>query len=115
MGAGGTAEPHEIGADELAVAEAIGPVLRRDGMLLVGLDIVGDKLVEVNVQSPGGLFSIERFTGIDFAPLILRKIEAYAGDRPTHATEEARPMHEDPLPRPDPSPSPPRPGSPKSG
>lgn len=114
MGAGGTAEPHEIGADELTVAEAIGPVLRRDGMLLVGLDIVGDKLVEVNVQSPGGLFSIERFTGVDFAPLIVRKIEEYVRGRTITATEEDRPMHEDPLPRPDPSPSPPRPGSPKT-
>ena len=38
-----------------SVAEAVRPKLLADGMFLVGLDIVGDKLMEVNVFSPGGL------------------------------------------------------------
>ncbi|MFN2587038.1 MAG: hypothetical protein ABR613_02810 [Actinomycetota bacterium] len=75
MAAGGRAERCEIGAVELDIAHAVGPRLRADGMSLVGLDIVGDKLVEVNVQSPGGLGSIETFTGVDFAPLIIAAIE----------------------------------------
>ena len=43
-------------------------------MFLAGLDIVGDKLVEVNVETPGGLDSVERFTGIDFAPVVIEAL-----------------------------------------
>ena len=51
--AGGTAEAVEIGETELRVAEMIRPKLIADGMFLVGIDIVGDKILEVNVFSPG--------------------------------------------------------------
>ena len=44
----------------LQIAEAVRPKLLADGMFLVGLDIVGDKLMEVNVFSPGGLGSCEQ-------------------------------------------------------
>ena len=43
------------------------PKLVADGMFLVGLDIVGDKLMEVNVFSPGGLGSCQSCTSVDFA------------------------------------------------
>ncbi len=75
MYSGGTAEAYEIGETELRIARAMGPRLRRDGMFLVGLDIVGDKVVEVNVQSPAGFMSIERFTGIDFGPVVIEAVE----------------------------------------
>ncbi|MDQ3957208.1 MAG: glutathione synthase [Actinomycetota bacterium] len=75
MYSGGTAEPCEIGDAELRIARTMGPRLRRDGMFLVGLDIVGDKVVEVNVQSPAGFTSIERFTGIDFGPVVIEAVE----------------------------------------
>ena len=75
MYSGGTAEPHEIGDAERRIAEAMGPRLRRDGMFLVGLDIVGDKVVEVNVQSAAGFLSIETFTGIDFGPVVMEAVE----------------------------------------
>ncbi|MDQ3914449.1 MAG: glutathione synthase [Actinomycetota bacterium] len=75
MYSGGTAEAHEVGDTELRIARAMGPRLRRDGMFLVGLDIVGDKVVEVNVQSPAGFVSIERFTGIDFGPVVIEAVE----------------------------------------
>ena len=75
MSTGGTAEPVEITDRELAVIDAVGPKLRADGMFLCGLDIVGDKVVEANVETPGGLESIERFTGVDFAPLIVEALE----------------------------------------
>ena len=81
MRSGGTAEAHEIGDSELRIARAMGPRLRSDGMFLVGLDIVGDKVVEVNVQSPGGFISIERFTGVDFAPVVIEAIEQRVGTR----------------------------------
>ena len=44
-------------------------------MFLVGLDIVGDKLMEVNVFSPGGLGSAQRMEGEDFAVAVIEAIE----------------------------------------
>ena len=45
----------------LRIAEIVRPKIVQDGMFLVGLDIVGDKLMEINVFSPGGLGSAQRF------------------------------------------------------
>ena len=73
--AGGTAEAVEIGKTELAVAEMIRPKLIADGMFLVGIDIVGDKILEVNVFSPGNLGSCSRLAGVDFSVPILEAIE----------------------------------------
>ncbi|MBA3479346.1 MAG: glutathione synthase [Lautropia sp.] len=73
--AGGTASKAEIGETELAVAELVRPKLIRDGMFLVGLDIVGDKILEINVFSPGGLRNCSRFEGVRFSVAILDAIE----------------------------------------
>lgn len=73
--AGGTAEAVEIGDMELQVAEMIRPKLIADGMFLVGIDIVGDKILEVNVFSPGNLGSCSRLAGVDFAVPIIDAIE----------------------------------------
>ena len=73
--AGGTAEAVEIGKTELAVAEMIRPKLIADGMFLVGIDIVGDKILEVNVFSPGNLGSCSRMAGADFSVPIIEAIE----------------------------------------
>ncbi|MEO7365220.1 MAG: glutathione synthetase [Sphingomicrobium sp.] len=73
--AGGTAEAVEIGLTELKVAEIIRPKLIADGMFLVGIDIVGDKILEVNVFSPGNLGSCSRLAGVDFSVPILESIE----------------------------------------
>ena len=77
--AGGTAEAVEIGETELRVAEIIRPKLIADGMFLVGIDIVGDKILEVNVFSPGNLGSCSRLAGVDFANPILDSIERKVG------------------------------------
>ena len=73
--AGGTAEAVEVGDTELAVAELIRPKLIADGMFLVGIDIVGDKILEVNVFSPGNLGSCSRMAGVDFSVPIIAAIE----------------------------------------
>jgi glutathione synthase len=73
--AGGTAEAVEIGKTELEVAEMIRPKLVGDGMFLVGIDIVGDKILEVNVFSPGNLGSCSRLAGVDFSVPIIESIE----------------------------------------
>lgn len=73
--AGGKAEKVEIGKTELRVAEIIRPKLLADGMFLVGIDIVGDKILEVNVFSPGNLKSCSDLNGVDFSVPILESIE----------------------------------------
>ena len=73
--AGGKPEAVEIGKTELRVAEIIRPKLIADGMFLVGIDIVGDKILEVNVFSPGNLKSCSTLAGVDFSEAIIESIE----------------------------------------
>jgi len=73
--AGATAEAVEIGSKELKVAELIRPKLIADGMFLVGIDIVGDKVLEVNVFSPGNLQRCSVLAGEDFTAPIIEAIE----------------------------------------
>ena len=73
--AGGKAEAVEIGKTELRVAEIIRPKLIADGMFLVGIDIVGDKILEVNVFSPGNLKSCSTLAGVEFSKAILDSVE----------------------------------------
>ncbi|MDA1055100.1 MAG: hypothetical protein O3C40_32155 [Planctomycetota bacterium] len=47
----------------------------QDGMFLVGLDIVGDKLMEINVFSPGGLGSAQQFEKTNFSDHVIDAIE----------------------------------------
>ncbi len=66
---GGTAEKTDLSDDDMRICEAIGPELKRRGQILVGIDVIGDKLTEVNVTSPTGLQELKRFSGIDAASL----------------------------------------------
>jgi len=73
--AGGKAVAVEVGETELRVAEQIRPKLIADGMFLVGIDIVGDKILEVNVFSPGNLHSCNSLAGVNFAEPIIASVE----------------------------------------
>lgn len=73
--AGGKAKAVEITDRELRVAELIRPKLLADGMFLVGIDIVGDKILEVNVFSPGNLVSCSEMAGVDFSEPIIAAVE----------------------------------------
>jgi glutathione synthase len=59
----------------LSIADMVRPTLVMDGMFLVGLDIVGDKIMEINVFSPGGLGSAEEFEETDFTRPIIEAME----------------------------------------
>jgi glutathione synthase len=73
--AGGKKAKADITEVELRVAEIVRPKLVQDGMFLVGLDIVGDKLMEINVFSPGGLGSAETFEKVNFCTPVLNSLE----------------------------------------
>lgn len=66
---GGTAEPSDLSDADKTVCNAIGPELSRRGLVLVGIDVIGGKLTEINVTSPTGLQELKRFSGIDAADM----------------------------------------------
>ncbi|ASY72646.1 glutathione synthetase [Sinorhizobium fredii USDA 205] len=73
--ASGTAEPATVTPEILAIADKLRPKLIEDGMFLVGLDIVGDRVLEANVFTPGGLPEIEAAHGVDFGEDIITALE----------------------------------------
>ncbi|WP_416394898.1 hypothetical protein [Allohahella sp. A8] len=73
--AGGKIKMAEPDDDALRLAEAVGPKLVRDGMYFTGLDIVGNKMMEINVDSPGGISMAEDLTGKDFSGAIIADLE----------------------------------------
>ncbi len=75
VSAGGTSQMATPDDDALRLAEIVGPKLMRDGMYLAGLDIVGDKMMEINVDTPGGVNFADDLTGIDFSGVIISDME----------------------------------------
>ena len=73
--AGAVSRRAELSAGMLGVAAAVRDKLVEDGMFFVGLDIVGDKCLEINVFSPGGVDSAERFEKVPFSREIIHAIE----------------------------------------
>ena len=73
--AGGKLRQAEISDVHLKIAEIVRPKLVQDGMFLVGLDIVGDKLMEINVFSPGGLGSAQKFEKVNFSHAVIIALE----------------------------------------
>jgi glutathione synthase len=77
LAAGGTAEASELTATEKEICAALGPELKRRGLLFVGIDVIGGKwLTEINVTSPTGIVAIDKFNGTDTPGLIWDAIEA---------------------------------------
>lgn len=75
ISAGGKLAKATINDAALELADLVRPKLVMDGMFLVGLDIVGDKLMEINVFSPGGLGSAQQFEGVNFAKGVIESLE----------------------------------------
>jgi glutathione synthase len=73
--AGGKIQQAAVGEEALRLVKIVRPKLVQDGMFLVGLDIVGDKLMEINVFSPGGLGSAQRFEKVNFSHAVIHALE----------------------------------------
>ena len=65
MHVGGEARPTELTDDDMRICNAIGPMLKARGQILVGIDVIGDKMTEINITSPTGVQELKRFSGID--------------------------------------------------
>jgi glutathione synthase len=76
MHVGGRPEKSILTARDLEICRRIGPTLRQQGLIFVGIDVIGDWLTEINVTSPTGLQEIARFDGSDLAGEIWNVIEA---------------------------------------
>ena len=76
MHVGGVAGHSELTPRDLEICRAIGPTLRQQGLLFVGIDVIGDWLTEINVTSPTGIQEVRRFSGNDLAAGIWDAIEA---------------------------------------
>jgi glutathione synthase len=76
MHVGGRPEPTTLTDREKEICAAIGPELRKRGMIFVGIDVIGDYLTEINVTSPTGLQEIARFDGVHLERAIWDAIEA---------------------------------------
>lgn len=76
MHVGGAAEASKLTPRDREICERLGPTLKDQGLLFVGLDVIGDYVTEINVTSPTGLQEIRRFDGTNLAADIWDAIEA---------------------------------------
>ena len=79
MHVGGRAEHADLTEREREICATIGPALRERGFTLVGIDVIGDYLTEINVTSPTGVREVKRFSGTDIAALFWDAVEARRG------------------------------------
>jgi glutathione synthase len=79
LAAGGVGRAQPLTARDREIAEALGPVLAARGLLLVGLDVIGDFLTEVNVTSPTCFQEIADQAGFDVAAMFIDALERQVG------------------------------------
>jgi len=82
----GVRTPCDFGPAEARIAALLRPKLLADGLSLVGVDMVGDKLLELNVYTPGGLHSLHALYGVDVAAAMIEHLEARVRLRTAYRT-----------------------------
>jgi glutathione synthase len=82
LAAGGKGVAQPLSARDLEIAQALGPTLAARGLLLVGLDVIGDCLTEVNVTSPTCFQEITQQTGFDVPAMFVDALETALQARP---------------------------------
>lgn len=75
MHVGGRAEHSELTDREREICERIGPTLKEQDFIFVGIDVIGDYMTEINVTSPTGIREVKAFSGTDIAALVWDAIE----------------------------------------
>lgn len=79
MHVGGRAEHSDLTEREREICARIGPALKERGFVLVGIDVIGGLLTEINVTSPTGVREVRKFGGADIAALFWDAVEARRG------------------------------------
>ena len=75
MHVGATPKRTDLTSRDHDICRLIGPKLQAEGLLFVGIDVIGDYLTEINVTSPTGIQEYERFTGVDLSHQLWDVIE----------------------------------------
>jgi len=75
MHVGGKPLPTEMTEREYEICKALGPDLKKRGLIFVGIDVIGDYMTEINVTSPTGIREVKKFGGNDIAVMIWDAIE----------------------------------------
>ena len=75
---GGQALAGELDEDDRAIAAVVAPLLRREGIVFAGLDVIAGKLIEINVTSPTLAQELKRLSGLDLPKKFWEKVEAMA-------------------------------------
>ena len=81
LAAGGTGEARPLSASDKLIAETIAPELKKRGLIFVGLDVIGDKVTEINVTSPTCIREIEAAYPINISGKLMDAIEEYVAHR----------------------------------
>jgi glutathione synthase len=89
MHVGGARKPSVLTEAERSMCELIRPRLVADGLYFVGVDLVGDKILEINVFAPGGIHNINELYEVDVATVVVRDLERKV---------ELRGVYREPLP-----------------
>ena len=79
--AGGSVQKHTLTKKEKELCKMIGPKLVNDGLYFVGIDVIGGKLVEVNVMSPGGITYINRVYKTRLQEKVIDFLESHVQQR----------------------------------
>ncbi|MBS1189886.1 MAG: glutathione synthase [Rhodocyclaceae bacterium] len=79
LAAGGTGVAQDLSPRDREIAEALAPVLWQRGLLLVGIDVIGNHLTEINVTSPTCMVEIRQQTGFDAAGAFITALEHACG------------------------------------
>ena len=77
LAAGGRAEGRKLTEQDLWIANQVGPTLREKGLVFVGLDVIGDKLTEINVTSPTCAQELDQQFGLNITGLLMDHIEQH--------------------------------------
>ena len=75
LAAGATGKGQELTTQDFRIIEQIAPFLKRHGILLAGIDVIGDFLTEVNITSPTGIRELSSIFNIDIAKKVIDTIE----------------------------------------
>lgn len=75
LAAGGIANPQLMSSSDIKLSKIVAPILKKRGLLFVGLDIIGNKITEINVTSPTGICELEKYYSISITGIFLDSIE----------------------------------------
>ncbi|WP_343189428.1 glutathione synthase [Buchnera aphidicola] len=75
LAVGGEGKIEKINKNDLKISKYIAPKLKKLGLLIVGIDIIGNKLTEINITSPTGICEIQKYTKISITKIIIKMIE----------------------------------------